>query len=52
MDNELELGFETPAIKQMVYASTLGNSSYAVIGFRPMEGEIIDKIGKKYHLYV
>lgn len=23
-----------------------------VIGFRPMESEIIDKIGKKYHLYV
>ena len=30
MDNELELGFETPVIKQMIYASTLGNSSYAV----------------------
>lgn len=23
-----------------------------VIGFRPMDNEIIDKIGKKYHLYV
>ena len=23
-----------------------------VIGFRPMDSEIIDKIGKKYHLYV
>lgn len=23
-----------------------------VIGFKPMKGEIIDKIGKKYHLYV
>ena len=23
-----------------------------VIGFRPMESEIIDYIGKKYHLYV
>lgn len=22
------------------------------IGFRPMESEIIDKIGKKYHLYI
>ena len=23
-----------------------------VIGFRPMDSEIIDKIGKKYHLYI
>ena len=24
----------------------------AVIGFCPMDSEIIDKIGKKYHLYI
>ena len=23
-----------------------------VIGFKPMDSEIIDKIGRKYHLYV
>lgn len=29
-----------------------GGRTLTVIGFRPMECEIIDKIGKKYHLYM
>lgn len=28
------------------------NSTLTCIGFRPMESEIVDKIGRKYHLYV
>ena len=29
-----------------------GGRTLTVIGFRPMDAETVDKIGKKYHLYV
>ena len=29
-----------------------GGRTLTVIGFKPMDSEIIDKIGRKYHLYI
>lgn len=35
-----------------IQAEEENGTTLTVIGFRPMDSEVIDKIGKKYHLYM